>query len=94
MLSPHVGQEFTGTVVEVDETGEKGRFIIRTPAVEAGIKGVDLPFGQEIRVRLVEAATESGQSRFELLETTDVAPSYSTASPSAASVGSTSTTER
>lgn len=67
MLSPHVGKEFTGTVVEVDETGEKGRFIIRTPAVEAGIRGVDLPFGQEIRVRLVAADLENGQSRFELV---------------------------
>ena len=67
MLSPHVGKEFTGTVVEVDETGEKGRFIIRNPAVEAGIRGVDLPFGQEIRVRLVDADLRNGQSRFELV---------------------------
>lgn len=67
MLSPHVGKEFTGTVVEVDETGEKGRFIIGNPAVEAGIRGVDLPFGQEIRVRLVDADLRNGQSRFELV---------------------------
>ena len=94
MLSPHVGQEFTGTVVEVDETGEKGRFIIRNPAVEASIKGTDLPLGQEIRVRLVEADTANAQSRFELVEAIDGAPSYSAASSAAASVGSTSTTER
>lgn len=94
MLSPHVGQEFTGTLVEVDETGEKGRFIIRKPAVEAGIKGSTLPFGQEIQVRLVEADTESGQSRFELLGATDSLPPHSPVSSAAASVGSTSTTER
>ncbi len=94
MLSPHVGQEFTGTVVEVDEAGEKGRFIIRKPAVEAGIKGSNLPFGQEIQVRLVEADTESGQSRFELLGATDSVPPHSPVSSAAASVGSTSTTER
>ena len=66
MLSSHVGEEFTGTVVEVDESGEKGRFITREPAVEASIRGADLPLGQEIRVRLVEADTENAQTRFEL----------------------------
>lgn len=68
MLSTHVGEEFTGTVVDVDETGEKGRFIIRNPAVEASIKGTGLPLGQEIEVRLIEADVANGQSRFELLQ--------------------------
>lgn len=67
MLSPHVGAEFSGTVVEVDETGEKGRFIIRDPAVEATVRGENLPFGQEIRVRLVEVDPRNAQTRFELV---------------------------
>ncbi|RKQ34158.1 RNB domain-containing ribonuclease [Kocuria tytonis] len=67
MLSAHVGQEFTATVVEVREDGSRGTIIIRDPAVEASLKVPGLELGSEIRVRLLNAYVAAGRSEFELV---------------------------
>lgn len=52
VLSSHVGQVFTGTVVEHDEKRDEGTISIPEPATEGRIKGKDLELGQEVSARL------------------------------------------
>lgn len=66
-LSARVGEEFTAVVIEVNADGDKGRFMMREPVMEAGIEGEHLRLGREIRVRLVAADITTGQSRFDLI---------------------------
>ena len=65
MLSAHVGQEFTATVVDLKEDGSRGTIVIREPAVEASLKAPGLRLGSEIRVRLLSADVAAGRSEFE-----------------------------
>ena len=67
VLSAHVGQEFTATVVDVKEDGTRGTIVIREPAVEAGLKAPGLRLGSEIRVRLLSADVAAGRSEFEVV---------------------------
>lgn len=65
VLSAHVGQEFTATVVDLKEDGSRGTIVIREPAVEASLKAPGLCLGSEIRVRLLSADVAAGRSEFE-----------------------------
>lgn len=62
VLSPHVGETFTGTVIEVDQRGG-GVVQIADPAVEARSSG-RLQLGEEARVRLESVDLATGSVRF------------------------------
>jgi exoribonuclease R len=62
VLSPHVGEVFTGTVIEVDARGG-GVVQIAEPAVEARSDG-RFTLGQEARVRLESVDLTTGSVRF------------------------------
>jgi exoribonuclease R len=68
VLSKHVGQEFPGVVVALDDKDDRqGDVVIQDPAIEARIgSSSPLPLGTDVRVRLVEADVESRKVRFEL----------------------------
>ena len=67
LLAARVGEVFTGTVVEVDEQRRRGTVMVTDPAVEAKVSGTDLPLGQEVAVRLVEADFTRGAVAFQLV---------------------------
>lgn len=69
VLHPHVGEEFPGVVVQVDEDDPKrGVVVVQRPAVEAQVtSGEDLPLGTDVEARLVEADTRTRVVRFEVL---------------------------
>lgn len=57
-LAPHIGEEFEGAIVEVDEKSRRrGQVTIQQPAVEGQVESLDgeLPLGEHVRVRLAEA---------------------------------------
>jgi exoribonuclease R len=62
LLAPHVGQTFSATVVERDHHG--GVVQVRTPAVRARCGADDLPLGERIDVRLVQADLATRSVRF------------------------------
>lgn len=64
VLSGRVGQLFTGTVVDTDPKRNKGRFVIKEPAVEASVKGTHLPLGQEVRAKLTGVDLRDGGATF------------------------------
>lgn len=71
VLAPYVGREFAAVVVDVDDRprrngGQRGTVMVEDPAVEAWVYGEDLPIGEEVRVRLVEATPATRIVRFEL----------------------------
>ncbi len=57
VLAPHIGETFTAVAVDT------GHVQLRDPAVRAACDG-DPPLGQEVQVRLVTAAPETGDVRF------------------------------
>jgi exoribonuclease R len=67
-LKGRVGDMFTGVVLEADEDDPgKGDLMVREPAVEARVTASsgELPVGEEVRVRLVEADPDARVVRFE-----------------------------
>lgn len=71
MLEARVGQEFDGVVIEADNADRsKGRVMVQEPAVEGRVESPDgdLPLGEEVVVRLVEADRATRAIRFELAE--------------------------
>ena len=68
LLKDRVGETFTAVVVEVDEKdATKGDVTIQDPAIEARVSGSsDLPLGEEVSVRLVQADPTSRSVSFEL----------------------------
>ena len=66
LLQSHVGSVFTGVVTEVDERTAKGTVQLQDPAVEASVAGRDLPLGNRVELRLVEADVALRRVRFEL----------------------------
>jgi exoribonuclease R len=66
LLSHRVGETFTGTMIEVDERKSKGVAMIKDPAVEARVRGDDLPLGHEVSLRLATADYDKGAVEFEL----------------------------
>ena len=71
LLSPRVGETFTGTIVEINGghgNGHEGVVMLRDPAIEARVSAATpLPLGQEVPVRLVEADVSKWVVRFELV---------------------------
>jgi exoribonuclease R len=67
VLHPHVGETFTGVVVQVDEGDpHHGAVVVQEPAIEAQVSGQDLPLGTDVSVRLAEADVATRTVRFEL----------------------------
>jgi len=68
VLAPRVGEVFPGAIVEVaHDDPRKGTVIVREPAIEAGVSGVDaLPLGADVEVSLVEADPATRVTRFVL----------------------------
>lgn len=69
VLSSSVGQTFTGVITEVDEKDAKsGSVVLAAPAVEAKVTTTrdQLPLGDTVQVRLVEADKIARKVRFEL----------------------------
>jgi exoribonuclease R len=67
VMAPRVGDVFDGTVVEVTrDDARRGVIVLREPAIEAAVEGsAELPLGESIRVRLVEADPMRRRTRFE-----------------------------
>ena len=55
LLRQRVGEEFVGTVIDVERDRHQGTVMIAEPAVAAKVSGSHLPLGQQVRVRLVSA---------------------------------------
>lgn len=68
-LAPRVGDDFEGAVVEVEHKDpRRGEVMLRDPAILARIEADDdLPLGERVRVRLVEADPATRRIRFELV---------------------------
>jgi exoribonuclease R len=68
VLHPHVGEEFTGVVVQVDDGDpRRGDIVVQEPAIEAQVSsGEPLPLGSHVRARLVEADVSTRSVRFEV----------------------------
>ena len=68
VLHPHVGQEFAGVVVQVDDDDHRtGDVVVQEPAVEARVTSAsDLPLGTDVSARLVEADVARRTVRFEV----------------------------
>ena len=66
VLEPHVGERFTGVVVERDpRRPERGDLVIAEPAIEARVHGdAPLPLGTEEGVTLTEADPAARRVRF------------------------------
>ncbi|MDN5782570.1 MAG: RNB domain-containing ribonuclease [Luteimonas sp.] len=69
-LAPRVGETFEGAVVEVEQKDRRrGEIMLREPAILARVEAAgELPLGEQVRVRLVEADPASRRIRFELAE--------------------------
>ncbi|PID50848.1 MAG: ribonuclease II [Propionibacteriales bacterium] len=64
VLCTETGKEFTGTVIEARPEKDDGELMLAEPAVIAKVEGDDLPYGEEIRVKLIEANPRTGVVRF------------------------------
>jgi exoribonuclease R len=67
LLRDRIGDVFTGTVIESDGAKNRGIVMIKEPAVEARLKGANLPLGHETQVRLASADATKGAVEFELV---------------------------
>ena len=66
VLEKHLGDTFEAVVVDVDERDGGGTVQLRDPAVLARCQGDNLPLGEEVRVRLIEANVLRRVVRFAL----------------------------
>jgi len=66
LLSDRVGERFEATIVEVDRDRKRGVAMVADPAVEAVVRGADLPLGQRATVELVSADFATGAVSFAL----------------------------
>lgn len=66
-LAPRVGQEFPAVIIDVDEDGKRGRVMVTEPAVEAKVRGEELPLGERVTVRLAVADPDQRKVEFELV---------------------------
>jgi hypothetical protein len=55
-----------GVVIDVAKKDDRGEVMIQEPAVRGRIDGDDLPLGEDVSVRLVEASIESRTVAFAL----------------------------
>lgn len=66
LLQDRVGETFTGTVIDTESNRTKGAVMIADPAVQARVRGAELPLGGEVVLRLVSADWSTGRVSFEL----------------------------
>ncbi len=66
LLEPHVGESFTGTVIEVDSDRKDGILQLAEPAVEARVAGTDLVLGHAVTATLISADPATGKVEFAL----------------------------
>jgi exoribonuclease R len=66
VMTGREGEVFPGVVVDVAQKDDRGEVVIREPAVRGRIDGDDLPLGEDVSVRLVEASIESRTVAFAL----------------------------
>jgi exoribonuclease R len=63
LLSDRVGQEFAATVIDADKNA--GTIVIDEPAVRARCTGANLPVGERITAKLVDADVQTRTVRFQ-----------------------------
>jgi exoribonuclease R len=66
VLEKHLGDTFEAVVVDVDQRDGGGTVQLRDPAVLGRCQGDNLPLGEEVRVRLIEADVMKRVVRFAL----------------------------
>ena len=64
LLHGRVGEQFTGTVVDVESKGKRGIVLLADPAVQGRVTGPDLPLGAEVSLRLTSADWATGRAEF------------------------------
>ncbi len=82
LLAGHEGQTYTGVITDLDDKDKTaGVLVLQDPAVEAAVTSPsgELPLGEEVQARLVEADPRTRAVRFELLSSS--AASSSAAAP-------------
>jgi exoribonuclease R len=67
VLTGREDEVFPGVVVDVSPRDGRGEVVIDEPAVRGRVSGNDLPIGEEITVRLVEASIEARKVAFALV---------------------------
>jgi exoribonuclease R len=66
VMTGREGEVFPGVVVDVVEKDDRGEVVIPEPAVRGRVAGRDLPLGEDVSVRLVEASIEARRIAFTL----------------------------
>jgi exoribonuclease R len=66
VMTGREGEVFPGVVVDVVEKDDSGEVVIPEPAVRGRVAGRDLPLGEDVSVRLVEASIEARRIAFAL----------------------------
>jgi exoribonuclease R len=66
VMTGREGEVFPGVVIDVAKRNDRGEVVIQEPAVWGRIDGDDLPLGEDVAVRLVEAAIEARRVAFAL----------------------------
>ena len=54
-------------MIDVESDGRRGVVMIADPAVQARVRGTDLPLGTEVRLRLESADWSTGRVEFVLI---------------------------
>jgi exoribonuclease R len=68
LVADQVGAEFDGVITDVDEKdANRGIVVLTKYAIEGRVTGPDLPLGQQVRVKLVEADIAQRTVAFELI---------------------------
>ena len=67
VLSPHLGKDYSGTLIEVEPDDDSGTLQLTAPAVEARVKGSGLVLGSEVTATLVAADLLDGDVEFRVL---------------------------
>ncbi len=65
VLAGHLGETFTGTVLDFDPGKGSGIVHLKEPAVESFVRGRRLEVGEDLAVRLTEANLQTGRTTFE-----------------------------
>jgi exoribonuclease R len=66
VMTGREGEVFPGVVVDVVEKDDRGEVVIPEPAVRGRVAGRNLPLGEDVSVRLVEASIEARRIAFTL----------------------------
>jgi exoribonuclease R len=67
VLTGRENETFPGVVVDVSRKDGRGEVVIDEPAVRGRVRGDDLPLGEDVTVRLVEASIEERRIAFALI---------------------------